>query len=231
MLRECVTSFTATTLLEDERHHTLRDAIIRLCIQMRPLDGPPAVVRTDPAPGFKALTEDQQLKHHRITLDLGHPKNRNKNPVAERAVQEFENELLRHDPLGGPVSLLTLAVATANLNARIRSRGLSSREMWTQRDQFSNHQVPLHDQSIIVKQHEQRVTNHTHSEKAKAPISSRRPANNITIGDLVYVFSDRNKTRARDRYLVVEVFGSFCNIRKFVGSQLRSTSYRVKTTD
>ena len=58
MLRECVISFTATALLEDERHHTLRDAIIRLCIQMRPLDGPPAVVRTDPAPGFKALTED-----------------------------------------------------------------------------------------------------------------------------------------------------------------------------
>ena len=133
VLRQCVTSFTPTTLLEDERHHTLRDAIIRLCIQMRPLDGPPAVVRTDPAPGFKALTEDQQLKHHRITLDLGHPKNRNKNPVAERAVQEFENELLRHDSLGGPVSL---AIATANLNARIRSRSLSSREMWTQRDQF-----------------------------------------------------------------------------------------------
>ena len=146
-------------------------------------------------------------------------------------VQEFENELLRHDPLGGPVSLLTLAVATANLNARIYSRDLSSREMWTQRDQFSNHQIPLHDQSIIVKQHEQRVTNHTHSEKAKAPISRRRPANDITVGDLVYLFSDRNKTRARDRYLVVEVSGSFCNIRKSVGSQLRRASYRVKTTD
>ena len=51
---------------------------------MHPLDGPPAVVRTDPAPGFKALTEDQQLKHHRITKDLRHAKNHNKNPVAER---------------------------------------------------------------------------------------------------------------------------------------------------
>ena len=36
---------------------------------MRPLDGPPAVVRTDPAPDFKALTDDQQLKHHRITIE------------------------------------------------------------------------------------------------------------------------------------------------------------------
>ena len=59
VLRECVTSFTATTLLEDERHHIQRDAIIRLCAQLRPLDGPSAVLRTDLAPGFKALAEDQ----------------------------------------------------------------------------------------------------------------------------------------------------------------------------
>ena len=195
VLRECVTSFTATTLIEDELHTTLRDAIIRLCVQMRLLDGPPAVVRTDPAPGFKALTDDQLLKHHRITIHLGHANNQNKNPVAERAVQELENELLRHDSLGGPGSLLTLAVATANLNARIRSRGLSSREMWTQRDQFSNHQIPLHDQNIIVQQNEQRIANHTHSEKAKAPISRRRPTNHIIVGDsLAFLRSQQDKS-------------------------------------
>ena len=77
----------------------------------------------------------------------------------------------------------------------------------------------------------QRIANHHHSEKAKAPVTKNRPAEHITVGDLVYLYSDRNKTRARDRYLVVEVTGSFCNIRKFVGSQLRSTSYRVKTSD
>ena len=63
VLRECVTSFTGTTLLEDERHNTLRDVLIRLCVQLRPLDGPTAVIRTDPAPGFKALRDDQLLKH------------------------------------------------------------------------------------------------------------------------------------------------------------------------
>ena len=231
VLRECVSSFTATTLLEDERHSTLRDALIRLCVQIRPLDGPSAVIRTDPASGFKALTEDLLLKHHRITIEIGNAKNRNKNPVAERAGQEVENELLRHDPLGGPVSPVTLSVATGTLNACIRSRGLSVREMWTQRDQFSNLQIPLHDQNPIVQQHEQRIANHRHSEKAKAPIAKSRPAEHIAVGDLVYLYSDRNKTRARDRYLVEEVTGSFCNIRKFVGSQLRSTSYRVKTSD
>ena len=104
-----MTSFTATTLLEDERHYTLRDALIRLCVQMRPLDGPTALIRTRPCPGFKVLTDDQLLTHHRITLEIGNAKNSNKNPVAERAVQEVESELLRHHPLGGPVSLVTLA--------------------------------------------------------------------------------------------------------------------------
>ena len=33
------------------------------------------------------------------------------------------------------------------------------------------------------------------------------------------------------RYLVVSVENSWCNIRKFVGSQLRNTSYRVRQLD
>ena len=228
VLREFVTSYTSTMVIEDERHHTLRDALVRLCIQLRPLDGPPAVIRTDPAPGFKSLVNDQLLKHHRIVLKLGNPKNPNKNPVAERAVQELEIELLRQDPLGGAVSEVTLAVAT---DSRIRSRGLSSREMWSQRDQFSNRQLPMPDEDLITKQHDQRLINHPHSMKSKAPLALPRPTPGIEIGDLVYIHSDRNKSRARDRYLVTNVEGAFCNVRKFIGSQLRSTSYRIKKSE
>ena len=54
---------------------------------MRPLDGPLAVVRTDPAPCFLALENDSVLHEHRIALEIGRVKNRNKNPVAEKAVQ------------------------------------------------------------------------------------------------------------------------------------------------
>ena len=49
--------------------------------------------------------------------------------MAERAVKELETEILRIEPLGGAVTEVTLAVSTANLNSRSRSRGLSSREM------------------------------------------------------------------------------------------------------
>ena len=228
VLRESVTSYTSTMVIEDERHHTLRDALVRLCIQLRPLDGPPAVIRTDPAPGFKSLVNDQLLQQHRIVLELGNSKNPNKNPVAEKAVQELEIELLRQDPLGGAVSEVTLAVATANLNSRIRSRGLSSREMWSQRDQFSNRQLPMSDEDLITKQHDQRLINHPHSMKSKAPLALPRPTPDIEVGDLVYIHSYSNKSRARDRYFVTNVEGPFCNVRKFIGSQLRSTSYRIK---
>ena len=107
VLRETVTSYTSSLFLENECHQTLRDAIVRLCLEMHPMDGPPAVLRTDPAPGFKALFNDPLLKQHRITIELGHAKNPNKNPIAKRAFQELETELLRQEPLGGAVPPLT----------------------------------------------------------------------------------------------------------------------------
>ena len=194
VVRECVTSLTATTIIDNERQNMLRDALICLVIQLRPLDGPFALVRTDPAPGFKALAEDPFLKQYRISIELGRAKNPNKNPVAEKAVQEVINELLRLDPLGDPVSQVLLATATANLNSRLRSRGLSAREMWTRRDQFSNQQILFEDHDIIAKQAQQRRTNHQHSEKWKVPATRPRKPQVIAVGDLVYLYSDRNKT-------------------------------------
>jgi len=112
-----VTSFTVAALVDNERYVTLRDALIQLCFPLRPMDGPPALICTDPAPGFKALVDDLLLHQHRITLEIGQAKNPNKNPVAKREVQELEAELLRQDPLGGAVTTLALSVATAVLNS------------------------------------------------------------------------------------------------------------------
>ena len=88
-------------LIENEKHESLRDALIRLCVELIPLDGPPAVNRTDPAPGCQALVADKLLAKQGIVLVLGRVKNTNKNPVAEKAVRELEEELLRHDPYEG----------------------------------------------------------------------------------------------------------------------------------
>ena len=152
VLRETTTSFTATSIIQDEKAVTLRDALGRLCSELHPSEGPPALVRVDPAPGFIALRDDPTLKRVGITLDIGRVKNVNKNPVAEKAIAELEEEILRQTPNGGPISTLTLAVATSRLNSRLRSYGLSARELWTQRDQFTIEQLPISDREIILKQ-------------------------------------------------------------------------------
>ena len=170
VVRETVTSFTVACFIEDERHATLRDALLSLCIELRPLDGPPAVIRTDPSPGFQALVTDELLRQHRLSIEIGRVKNVNKNLVAEKAVRELEDELLRQEPMGGAVSSLTLALATSCLNSRIRSRGLSAREMWYQRDQFTNSQIPIADQQLILDQHDARSANHPYSAKAKCHV-------------------------------------------------------------
>jgi hypothetical protein len=230
VLRETVTSYTSCCIIESEKHHALRDALVRLCVEMRPLDGPFAVIRTDPAPGFKALVTDEFLQSNRLCIEIGREKNLNKNPVADKAIQELEDELLRQEPSGGPVSDLTLAIAVARLNTRIRGRGLSSREMWTQRDQFTNDQVPVTDQDLFQKQHSDRVSNHPHSEKSKTPCG-KLLIPTLQIGYIVYLCADRNKTCARDRYLVVQVDGEWCNVRKFKGRQLRCMSYHVRLSE
>lgn len=116
-------------MLESERTQELRDAIIQLLAEVHPLDGPFAIIRTDPAPGFKALVNDELLTRHRIAIELGRPKNVNKNPVAEGAILELEVEILRFDPDNKVVSHLSLALITARLNTCIRNRGLSAREI------------------------------------------------------------------------------------------------------
>jgi len=45
------------------------------------------------------------------------------------------------------------------------------------------------------------------------------------------ITSDGSKTHARNWYVVVSVDGLWCNVRKFTGSQLPSTFYRVKLSE
>lgn len=231
VVRETTSSFTTSCIIQDERRDTLRAGLIRLCLELCPISGPHAVIRVDPAPGFASLANDEELRRLRISVEIGRVKNANKNPVAEKCIAELGDEFLRICPEGGSVTPLTLAIATANLNTRIRDRGLSAREMWYQRDQFTNSQLPLSDLHLIRQQHSQRLHNHPASEKSKAP-SGRLPSFPVVqVGDLVYITSDGSKTHARDRYLVVSIDRPWCNVRKFTGSQLRSTSYRVKLAE
>ena len=50
LLRECTTSYTASCPVPDEKSSTLCDALARLVVALHPLDGPQAVIWVDPRP-------------------------------------------------------------------------------------------------------------------------------------------------------------------------------------
>ena len=226
LLRETVSSYTLACLVEDEKGATVRDGLIQLCVPLRPLDGPAAVIRVDPAPGFNSLKNDPLLASHRLRVEVGEAKNKNKNPIAEKAVQEFEDELLRQDPERVQVTSAQLAVVIAGLNSRIRNQGLSSREIWTQRDQFSHDQLPLlSDEQYITQQYKNRQRDHRFQP------ASFKTDNQISVGDLVYLYADKDKTHSHPRYMVSAIDQEWCFLRKFVGKQLRHNAYKVHRDD
>ena len=231
VVREYISGYTRAGLITSEKQDDLREALIHLTMDLCCLDGPMAVVRTDPAPGFKALVDDNSLLNHRIRLEIGRTKNINKNPVGEKAVQELQAEILRITETGGPISPATLNEAVSSLNSRLRTDGLSAREIIFQRDQYTNKQIPVDDMNIILAKHKRSIENHPASARSKA--GGREPRNRqpVSVGDLVYLYADRNKNAPRDRYLVASIEEEWCSIRKFVGNTLKANSYRVKTNE
>ena len=223
VVRDYHSSYTTTAIIPDETANSLRSGLL---ISTNLLRRDQCVIRIDNAPGFLPLKNDLQLKKHGIHLDLGRKKNQNKNPVADKAIQELEKEILRHDPSGAIVSDLTLQLITGQLNCMIRDRGLSAKEVILQREQVTGKQLTFNDSMLADKQHESRLRNHGPSaaSKARAPAP---PTSDIVVGDLVYVKSELNKFKARDRYIVMSMDDGFAKIQKLNNDKLMSTKYTV----
>ena len=90
-LREYITSYTTSCIVQSEKHEDLRDALICLCCELNPVQDPVSVVCVDPAPGFRTLIDDPMLRKYRIQVEVEWIKNPNHNPVAEKAIQELES--------------------------------------------------------------------------------------------------------------------------------------------
>ena len=130
------------------------------------------------------------------------------------------------------MSDVTLALATANTNSRIRRDDLSAREVWTQRDQLTGEQLPIVDRQLILSQHYSRLQNHPSSAKSKARGRTNQPSAAVSVGDLVFLKGDRDKLKAREKYLVVNISEDLsCELRKFTTSQFRSKLYLVPMSE
>jgi len=229
VMRDSFSSFTVAKIIPDEQSASLRSAVIETTAELISPDG--AIIRVDGAPAFQSLANDASLKHLRIKLEVGRLKNINKNPVAEKAIQELELELKKQIPDGGPTTAAILARTVSILNSRVRNRGLSAKEILFQRDQLTGEQLNFTDAHLAEEQHRLRVQNHEPSAHSKAPKGKPTCAADVSLGDLVYVKEDGNKHSVRDRYIVTACGPDFLTVHKLVGSQFRSREYKLKYSE
>ena len=225
--RDVFSSFTSASLISDETADILRSSLISQTAFLRKDQ---STIRVDNAPGFQSLKNDKILQEHGITLDFGRVKNPNKNPVAEKAIQEFEKEILRIDASGAPISDSTLAAVIHQLNSRIRNRGLSAWEILFRRDQVTNEALSVDDQLLSSQQSSIREKNHGPSAKSKATTSTitRKP---IPIGSLVYIKSEGTKFKGRERYIVMNIRNDMTTLQKINGSLFSSKRYDIPLHD
>ena len=229
--RDTFSSFTIAQIYANENHETLRTALIVSTSSLRANPQTSVEVRVDNAPGFKPLKNDSELMKCNISLDFGRVHNKNKNPVVEKGIRELSSEILRLHPEGGPISTSQLAVVINQLNARIRNRGLSAWEILNQRNQYTGEQLNIDDLQLSERQLEIRVANQAATAKHKA--RGRPAAENAVVqsGSLVYIKADKDKHKARERFLVTAVDSDSCTVQKFVKSQLRSQKYQLKLSE
>ena len=171
VLVETVPRFAVTCFIDDESIPTLLSALHMLILCLKPPTGLRHVpLRLDAAPAFQHIAQTGALSDIGVQVCIGSPKNVNKNPSGERAVQDLERPSCLLQPQGGRIMSVCLAQATAAMNAVIGSVGLSADEILYQRDQFTGHPLPIDDQLLIARQHSLRQKNNEPSALSKCQI-------------------------------------------------------------
>ena len=231
LMRDTLSSYTHASFILNENKSSLLESIITSVSLMRPTPKTRVTIRIDNAPGLKALHDSKILHDCNITLVPGRIHNPNKNPVADQAISEFHKEVVRLYPDGGQLTKSALANIVSQLNSRTRQSGLSALEIFHQRDQFSGQPISIPDEFVNDIKTTSRQQNHLPSAKFKARggIPARKAC--VKVGSLVYIKADYDKTKTRDRYLVVSKEKDFCVLQKLLKSHLRPKKYRLKLTE
>ena len=98
-----------------------------------------------------------------------------------------------------------LALATEHLNNRLRHTNRSALELWLSRDQVTGASLTLEDSKLADKQHQARTASHTSSAKYESRGAPEVKLPDIKPGMLVFVKSDKSKSKARYSYAVLSV--------------------------
>ena len=229
VLREILTSHTSSIQVLDEKADSLRDGLMSLLAYYKTFQK--VKIRTDNQSGLVALVNDKLLKKMNIELIPGDVKNVNKNPVAERAIREIEDEILKIQSPDKQITQSILAQATMAVNNKIRYTGYTANELLTNTNSLTGEKLKIEDHELSDLQYDNRQKSHDSSAKAKSTVRGSTMVNPIVDkGDLVMIKSDRSKHEPRQKYVVVEVDQSkkIVVVQKFVNNQVRAKKYKVK---
>ena len=225
LAREKLSQFTWLLLIKDQTKETLRSAILKTILPWAHQAG--ATVRCDGATGFASLAAESEvadsiLAKNNIKIDIGRTNNRNKNPVAENAIQECEREILRHKPHVTTLTEDDLCCVQKSMNGRVRNRGLAAKEILTRRDLVTQEPKDISDQKLSEEQqaNRQAVTNR---DKPADPI---KPGHEFHVGDLVHQVDQLQKHQPRQTFIVTALVEDMIEIQK-LHTQFRQKKYRV----
>ena len=171
------------------------------------------------------------LRKLNIEIITGDSKNVNKNPVAERAVREVEDEILKIQSADKEITVSLLAQATMAVNNKIRYIGYSANELLTNTNALTGQKLKLEDEDLSNHQFESRQKVHDSSARAKSTFRGAKLINPIVKrGDLVMIKSDKSKHEARKMYVVIDIDEErrAAVVQKIVNDQIRNKKYRVK---
>ena len=239
---ENFSGFLTSLFLSSESAENLLDGIVQAIMPLRASSQSLVVIRSDKAPGFKSLqSRSLEMKKLGLDLDLGEVKNKNSTAIADKKIQELENEIKKITVSPNSINVKTLAKATAIVNEKIRNQGLSSKEILFARDQFNQANIPLDDQQLHDQVTINRSKNNVYSSRSKATINREAIPANARKGNVVFLKQEGSKWMKKDMYLVTaedkqgqmveicKIFNTFNPSKAAIHPH--KTVYNVKQTD
>ena len=97
---------------------------------------------------------------------------------------------------------------------------------------LSGNKIQFDLKSLSELKYDQRIKQHIPSARYKGRGLTEEKIVHASVGDIVYLLQDRDKTRSRPRYIISEILDQgFCRVYKFTTNQLRGKAYRVRLSD
>lgn len=100
--------------------------------------------------------------------------------------------------------------------------------MHTQHDQYTHEQLLIIDKDINSQKYDHQNSNHIDNALSKSHMKGLHSTPTLSVEELVYLYTDRDKTKACPQYILVSIANNWCYIKKFVRKQLKSGLYKVK---